>query len=97
MCAEGWAEAEKAKAQRNPGAKREHGLILGRSPSRPLSTLTTGFSGPPETDLPGRPGRDSMRSRRGMSRGPPGTQGEGTSLVSKPEQGLAPEDPFQFY
>ncbi len=30
--AEGRAEAEKAKAQRNPGAKREHGIILGRAP-----------------------------------------------------------------
>ena len=33
VCAEGRAEAEKAKAQRNPGAKREHGIILGRAPS----------------------------------------------------------------
>ena len=30
--AEGWAEAEKAIAQRNQGAKGEHGSILGHSP-----------------------------------------------------------------
>ena len=31
--AEGWAEADKAEAQRNPGAKREHRIILGHAPS----------------------------------------------------------------
>jgi hypothetical protein len=32
--AEGWAEADKAEAQRNPGAKREHRIILGHAPSQ---------------------------------------------------------------
>jgi hypothetical protein len=32
--AEGWAEADKAEAQRKPGAKREHGIILGHAPRR---------------------------------------------------------------
>ncbi len=32
MRAQGWAEAEKAKAQRNLAAMREHGQILGQAP-----------------------------------------------------------------
>ena len=32
--AQGWAEAEKAKAQRNPAAMREHEQIFGQAPSR---------------------------------------------------------------
>jgi len=31
--AQGWAEAEKAKAQRNPAAMREHEQIFGQAPS----------------------------------------------------------------
>ena len=34
MRAQGWAEAEKAKAQRNPAAMREHEQIFGQAPSR---------------------------------------------------------------
>jgi len=30
--AQGWAEAEKAKAQRNPAAMREHEQIFGQAP-----------------------------------------------------------------
>ena len=33
MRAQGWAEAEKAKAQRNPAAMREHEQIFGQAPS----------------------------------------------------------------
>ena len=32
VCAQGWAEAEKAKAQRNPAAMREHEQIFGQAP-----------------------------------------------------------------
>ena len=32
MRAQGWAEAEKAKAQRNPAAMREHEQIFGQAP-----------------------------------------------------------------
>jgi hypothetical protein len=32
--AEGWAEADKAEAQRNPGAKREHRIILRHAPRK---------------------------------------------------------------
>ena len=34
MRAQGWAEAEKAKAQRKPAAMREHEQIFGQAPSR---------------------------------------------------------------
>jgi len=34
--AQGWAEAEKAKAQRNPAAMREHEQIFGQAPSNPI-------------------------------------------------------------
>ena len=33
MRAQGWAEAEKAKAQRKPAAMREHEQIFGQAPS----------------------------------------------------------------
>ena len=33
MRTQGWAEAEKAKAQRNPAAMREHEQIFGQAPS----------------------------------------------------------------
>ena len=32
---QGWAEAEKAKAQRNPAAMREHEQIFGQAPRSP--------------------------------------------------------------
>ena len=32
MRAQGWAEAEKAKAQQNPAAMREHEQIFGQAP-----------------------------------------------------------------
>ena len=35
MCAQGWAEAEKAKAQRKPAAMREHEQIFGQAPRWP--------------------------------------------------------------
>ena len=34
MRTQGWAEAEKAKAQRNPAAMREHEQIFGQAPRR---------------------------------------------------------------
>src|SRR5208337_1986125 len=34
--AQGWAEAEKAKAQRNPAAMREHEQIFGQAPRGPV-------------------------------------------------------------
>jgi hypothetical protein len=40
--AEGWAEADKAEAQRNPGAKREHRIILGHAPRETPATESAG-------------------------------------------------------
>ncbi len=39
MRAQGWAEAEKAKAQRNLAAMREHGQILGQAPHSKVNSL----------------------------------------------------------
>ena len=37
--AQGWAEAEKAKAQRNPAAMREHDQIFGQAPRTPIGGM----------------------------------------------------------
>ena len=39
--AQGWAEAEKAKAQRNPAAMREHEQIFGQAPSIAVNLSVT--------------------------------------------------------
>ena len=44
MRAQGWAEAEKAKAQRKPAAMREHEQIFGQAPSWPGNTRSAGSS-----------------------------------------------------
>jgi hypothetical protein len=44
--AQGWAEAEKAKAQRNPAAMREHEQIFGQAPRQGILFNKKSFASP---------------------------------------------------